>query len=162
MLKDDKERILEDLTNLMANLDDQIKKCDDDISETTKVKMVAQEQGDLSENIEYQTAIEKLGHLNERMVNLMNRRESWSEFSAIKRKNATEYVSEGSCILLEDREGMKQYKLLVVPPLLGASEIGAITTDSPVGRAALGKIVGDVFEIRTPRGEPKYTILEIY
>lgn len=160
-LKKAKEEIINNLIHFMSNLDSQILQCEEDISATTEKKLIAQAQGDLSENMEYQAALEKLGQLNVSMVTLTNRRDAWREFSAVRNQNAAEYVGEGSCILLEDKYG-NTYKVLVVPALLGRAELNAISTESPVGKAALGKIKGDVLEVITPSGERRYTIVDIH
>lgn len=162
MLENERSRILKDLTLIMSKTDELILECETDIEQTTQKKMSAQQEGDLRENVEYQTAVEKLGQLNLQMVNLQNRRESWNRFSQLSERSASEYVGEGSCIQIYEPRTLRKDTLLIVPPLLGAAEIGAITTASPVGKAALGKTCGAILEVTTPSGSTQYTIVDIY
>jgi len=119
----------------------------------------AREQGDLSENAEYDAAMEEQGHMKARI----------EELKAIL-KNVTivdidelndDEVNVGHTVRVKnENRGVEQTFHIV-----GSSEAnalkGMISNESPVGRALLGHKVGDQVVAEAPVGEIRFTILEI-
>ncbi len=117
----------------------------------------AKELGDLSENAEYQAVREEQGLLEKRIADLEDLLEN---SSLIDKAGGGETVKVGSNVDLK-----KNGTETVSYTLVGSNEAdptkGLISNASPLGKALLGKRVGDLVAISAPKGEMKYTILKI-
>ena len=127
----------------------------DDIAEKIKE---ARSHGDLSENAEYDEAMNEQAKLEAEIAKL----EADLRNAKIldETELTTEFVRIGSKVKLYDMdfEEEVEYKIL------GKSDIenNIISDLSPVGSAVMGKKVGDVAEVMTPSGKViKMEILEI-
>lgn len=119
----------------------------------------AREQGDLSENAEYDAAKDEQRDIEARI----------EEIDKIL-KNA-EVVVEDEVDLNKINIGCKvrimdmEYDDILDYKIVGSTEAnslkGKISNESPVGRELLGKKIGDVIEVETQAGAIKYKILEI-
>lgn len=115
--------------------------------------------GDLSENSEYSDAREFQAQNDERISYLEKILKnakviSSSEISVNK-------VSLGSQVsLLDEQSGETQVYTLVNSKEEDIFE-NKISTESPVGKALLGKKKGNVVEVKTPIGQLKYKIVKI-
>jgi transcription elongation factor GreA len=108
----------------------------------------AVEHGDLRENSEYKAALERQQFVQARLGQL---RERLSKLSQI---DVTQIPSDraglGSKVVVEDqRTKTKETYHLVFGDALEFEE-GHVTMASPIGRALLGKAVGDVAQLRLP------------
>ena len=128
----------------------------DDIAEKIKE---ARSHGDLSENAEYDEAMNEQAKLEAEIAKL----EADLRNAKIldETELTTEFVRIGSKVKLYDMdfEEEVEYKIL------GKSDLdnGIISDLSPVGSAVMGKKVGDISEFQTPSGKViKMEILEIY
>jgi len=116
--------------------------------------------GDLSENAEYTYGKEKQALIETRIRDLQERISS-SEVIDLNNRPATDRVVFGTHVTIQDLDvnETKKYQLL------GQDEAdiakGVISVDSPVGRALIGKEVGDVVEIRTPNGIRECEVIDI-
>jgi transcription elongation factor GreA len=128
-------------------------------SELPKEIKVARAHGDLSENAEYKYAKERqsyvsarLGQLHQRMANL-----SLMNLNNLPKDRA----AYGSRIVVIDteRDSKVTYKLVTVEEADAAK--GLISTSSPIGRALLGKKVGDEVQVTTPAGVKNYEVVEL-
>lgn len=128
-------------------------------SELPKEIKVARAHGDLSENAEYKYAKERqafvsarLGQLHQRMadISLMN-------LSNLPKDRA----AYGSRIVVLDvaKDAKIEYKLVTVEEADAAK--GLISTSSPIGRALLGKKVGDEVKVSTPAGMKEYEVVRL-
>ena len=115
----------------------------------------AREAGDLSENSEYVAAKQDLSFMDGRILEL---EEILHGAKIISPKN-TGLVDIGSKVILHVN-GKKEEFLLV-----GEWEADPmhkkISHESPLGKALLGKKVGELIEVQAPAGKIKYKILEI-
>jgi transcription elongation GreA/GreB family factor len=70
-------------------------------------------------------------------------------------------VRLGARVKLEDEEGKEiEYRLVTAD---GADPAhGAVSVESPLGRALLGKSAGDEVTVERPRGSAGYTIVSVY
>ena len=108
--------------------------------------------GDLSENFEYHAAKNEQGLLERRITILRSRLET-SVLIDEEAAAATDVVSIGSRVEVEDEEGERlEFEI---------SSVGGVSPDSPVGRALLGSRVGDVVQIAAPRGSWRGRVLSI-
>lgn len=119
----------------------------------------AREQGDLSENAEYDAAKEEQREIEARI----------EEIEKIL-KNAEVVVDEdidanviniGCSVRVYDTEFEEELELKIVGSTEASSLQGKISNESPVGKALLRHKVGDVVEVETHAGVISYKILEI-
>jgi transcription elongation factor GreA len=107
--------------------------------------------GDLSENFEYHAAKNEQGLLERRILMLRDRLDRAVIIDESKRSNDS--VSVGSSVEIEDEQGEKME--------VEISSVGGVSPDSPVGRALLGRKVGDEVTIEAPRGSWRARILSV-
>lgn len=119
----------------------------------------AREQGDLSENAEYEAAKDDQGHMEKRIFEL---EEMLKNAEIILEEEADiNKVSIGCKVKLLDVEYDEELTYKIVGSLEADSLSGKISNESPVGMALLGKKVGKTVTVNTQAGEIKYKILEI-
>ncbi|HVS79239.1 MAG TPA: transcription elongation factor GreA [Candidatus Saccharimonadales bacterium] len=116
----------------------------------------ARELGDLSENAEYQTAREEQDRLEARISELDH---ILQNSQLIKKPKSDGHVSLGSKVTLKD--GGKPLQYQVVGTMEADPTEGKISDESPIGKALLGKKVGDKVELKTPAGNHTYKITDI-
>ena len=128
-------------------------------NELPKEIQTARELGDLSENAEYAAAKERqdlvrarLGQLQKRLADL-----SMIDFTKI----AHDAIGLGSRVTVYDVNTGAEIKYRLVTSEESDVPNGKISTTSPIGRGLMGKKVGDVAEIKTPRGEKEFEILKL-
>ncbi len=121
----------------------------------------ARSMGDLSENSEYHAAKEEMAHIEDRIRTLENILDN-AEIIDTSTLDLDKVVV-GVTVTLKDlnRGKVKKYTLV------GNHEevdiyTGKISTDSSLGKAILGKSVGDIVEFVSPSGKlMRYEIVEI-
>jgi len=127
-------------------------------NELPKEILKARLHGDLSENAEYHAAKERQGLVNARLGQLQKR---LSEFSMIDlSKIPRDKVGLGSRVLVLDVLREEEITYYVVTTEEADATQGKISTASPIGRALLGKQVGDSVKLQVPGGAKELEILE--
>lgn len=115
--------------------------------------------GDLSENAEYHAAKEAQSHNEGRVMEL----ESLIGRAEVidTSKLSGDRIKFGATVKLldDDTEGEHIYQLVGEPEADVRS--GRVSVASPIGRALIGKAVGDTVEVNTPGGGKSYEIVEI-
>jgi transcription elongation factor GreA len=128
-------------------------------NELPKEIKVARAHGDLSENAEYKYAKERQAYVSARLGQLHQR---MADISMMNLNNLPkDRAAYGSRIVVLDvaKDAKVEYKL-VTPEEADASN-GLISTSSPIGRALLGKKVGDEVSVATPAGVKEYEIVRL-
>ncbi len=119
----------------------------------------AREQGDLSENAEYDVARDEQRAIEARIA----------ELEAIV-KNAevidTETITEdavnvGHAVRVRNEEMKREIEYRIVGSSEANAAQGRISNESPIGRSLLGRRVGDRVTVEVPAGEIHLTVLEI-
>lgn len=119
----------------------------------------AKEYGDLTENSEYSDAKEAQGKLESRIFELEEIIRN-AVLIKVPQKNIENIVINiGSTI--EIQKGLKIFRYMIVGSREAKPEANLISNESPLGKAFLGKKVGDMVEINTPSGKTKYKIVKI-
>jgi transcription elongation factor GreA len=117
----------------------------------------AVQQGDLSENADYISAKEEQGFLEGRILELET---ILREAVVVDPPQASDEVALGTTVVVAVDGGSPETYQLV-----GMKEAdprrGKITHESPIGRALMGRRVGDTVEAVTPGGALRLRILEI-
>jgi len=119
----------------------------------------ARAHGDLSENAEYHAAKERQGFVNARLNQLKQRMAEMSmvDFSKIPHDK----VGLGSRVVLLDVNKDERITYNLVTSEEADFAKGRISTNSPIGRGLLGKVVGDIVKVQIPGGMREFEILEL-
>ncbi|HSH55527.1 MAG TPA: transcription elongation factor GreA [Candidatus Limnocylindrales bacterium] len=125
-------------------------------SEVAERIKTAREFGDLSENAEYQTARQEQEKHEERISELEH---ILQNVDIIKAPKSGSSVRLGSRVKLEGSGRTKEFQ--VVGTVEADPLEGKISDESPIGKALIGKKVGDEIEIKTPAETAAYTIASI-
>jgi len=119
----------------------------------------ARGHGDLSENAEFHAAKERQSHIDARIRDLEHKQ---AEAQIIDTSNlSTEKVVFGSTVTVRDVQNGKEHRYTLVGPDEGDLKNGKISVQSPVGRALIGKRVGETVEVKTPAKVVEYEVLNI-
>ena len=115
--------------------------------------------GDLSENAEYDEAKNEQAQVEERIVKLENmlRKAVIIDESQIDSNT----VTIGSTVKVYDTEFEEEVEYTIVGSAEADPYDGKISNESPVGKALLGRTVGDEVDVQVPDGTAKFEILEI-
>jgi len=127
--------------------------------ELPKEIKVARAHGDLSENAEYKYAKERQSYVFARLGQLHQR---MADLSMLNLNNLPkDRAAYGSRIVVIDvaKDTKIEYKLVTVEE--ADFNKGLISTTSPIGRALLGKKVGDEVTVTTPAGIKEYEVVEL-
>ena len=120
-------------------------------TEVVQAIATARSFGDLSENFEYHAAKNEQGLLERRIVMLRDRLDRAVIIDESQR--STDTVNVGSSVEIEDEHGERMQ--------VEISSVGGVSPDSPVGRALLGRKVGDEVTVEAPRGSWRARILSV-
>ena len=119
---------------------------------------VARGHGDLSENAEYHAAKERQGHVEAQIAEMEDR---LSRAMVVDPKSLSgDKVIFGATVRLKDEDG-KTVTYQVVGQTEADAKIGRISYSSPLGRALIGRSVGDDVEVSAPSGDKYYEIKKI-
>ena len=116
----------------------------------------AREHGDLRENAEYQAAKERQ-RLVESQISLLQKRVSEISLMNLD-KLPRDRVAFGSTVELRELEGTTVSYQLVMAEDADPGK-GFISTASPIGRALVGKEVGDEVRVPTPNGLREFEVI---
>jgi len=119
----------------------------------------ARAHGDLSENAEYHAAKERQSFLEGRIQELQSKI-ALAEIIDPSRISQTR-VAFGARVKVLDVEADEEYVFTLVGVEEADVKQGRISVSSPVGRALLGKEVGDTAVIKAPARTMEYEIREI-
>ena len=120
----------------------------------------ARSHGDLSENAEYHAAREQQGFIEGRIMEIESRLAA-AEIIDIASLPATGKVVFGATVELEDQDEGNA----VTYQLVGEDEAdirsGRISITSPIARALIGKVQGEVVEVAAPGKTRSYEIVSV-
>lgn len=144
-----------------------LKKYEDELHElkVIKRKEVAQkikearEQGDLSENAEYDAAKDEQRDIEARIEELENILKNAEV--VVEEEVDLDKINIGCQVKILDIEYNEELDYKIVGSTEANSLKGKISNESPVGKALIGSKVGDTVEVETPAGVATYKILEI-
>ncbi len=115
--------------------------------------------GDLSENSEYDEAKNEQGKLYSRIAQV---EEILANYVVIEEEEeGGEYVRLGSTVTVLDKEFDEELTYKIVGSQEADPMNGAISEDSPFGKALLGKNAGDDVTVDAPAGPVEYKILKV-
>ena len=118
----------------------------------------ARAHGDLSENAEYHAAKERQGQVEAQIADLEDR---ISRAQIIDPASLSgDRIVFGATVTLKD-EADKPVKYQIVGQTEADANQGRISYNSPLGRALIGKSVGDEIEVTVPSGDKFYLVDKI-
>ena len=117
----------------------------------------AREQGDLSENAEYDAAKDEQRDIElEELEKLLKNAEV-----VVEEEIDVNKINIGCKVKLLDVEYDEEMEFYIVGSTEANSLQNKISNEAPVGRALIGKSVGDVVDVETQAGIIQYKVLEI-
>ena len=119
----------------------------------------AREKGDLSENAEYDAAKDAQGMLEMR-INDMEKVLANSRILDESQLDNSK-VTVLSNVTIKNKKTGKQLKYKLVSESEADLKAKKISVNSPMGQGLLGKAVGDLAVVETPRGNIEFEIVEI-
>ena len=148
------------LEEIKQKLEDEIGRLMKELTVTLPLAIrKAVELGDLSENAEYKSALERqqfvqarLNHLTQRMTEL-----SKVDLSKI----SPDRVGFGSRVKLRDVENKSEVSYSLVFGDFIDLDSDQISMASPIGNALIGKKLNEEVVVRLPRGDRRYQIVEL-
>ena len=119
----------------------------------------AREQGDLSENAEYDAAKDEQRDIEARIEELEKILKNAEV--VVEDEVDLDKINIGCIVKILDVEYSEELDYKIVGSTEANSLKGKISNESPVGKALIGHKVGDTVEVETPAGVFAYKILEI-
>lgn len=119
----------------------------------------AREFGDLRENSEYQTALQRQTMVKARIREL---RQRMSEVASIDlARIPRDKAGYGSTLVLYDAEREEEVTYRLVTPEESDPIAGFISTVSPIGRSLMGREAGDEVVVSIPSGSRRFEIRKL-
>ena len=119
----------------------------------------AREQGDLSENAEYDAAKDEQRDIELRIEELEKLLKNAEV--VVEDEIDTDKINVGCKVKLLDMEDNEEMEFYIVGSTEANSLQNKISNESPVGHALIGRGVGDVVDVETQAGVIQYKVLEI-
>ena len=117
----------------------------------------AREHGDLSENAEYHAARERQSFIEGRISELEDIISRADVIDLTKLSGKT--VRFGASVTVADVDSDEETTYQLVGPYEADLKKNKISVQSPLGRALIGKTIGDTAEVTTPGGGKAYEVL---
>lgn len=119
----------------------------------------ARAQGDLSENAEYDAAKDEQRDVEARIEELEKILKNAEV--VVEDEIDIDKINIGCKVTILDLEFTEELTYKIVGSAEANSLKGRISNESPVGKALIGKKIGDVIAVETPAGTLEYKVLEI-
>src|SRR4051812_14078639 len=120
----------------------------------------ARAQGDLSENAEYEAAKDKQGFIEGRILEIEGKLAA-AQIIDPATLNAEGRIVFGSTVDLEDEDSGAAVTYQIVGDDEADLKQGLISISSPIARALIGKVAGDVAEVQAPGGLKHYEVIAV-
>lgn len=148
------------LEEIKRKLEDEIERLMKELTVTLpKAIQKAVELGDLSENAEYKSALERQQFVQARLNHLTQRMTEISKIDTSK--ISPDRVGFGSKVKLRDEKSNTEITYSLVFGDYIDLDSDQISMASPIGSALLGKQLNDEVVVRLPRGDRTYRIVEL-
>ncbi|MGI6012539.1 MAG: transcription elongation factor GreA [Ruminococcus sp.] len=144
-----------------------LKKLEDELHDLKVVKRKevadkikeAREQGDLSENAEYDAAKDEQRDIEARIEEI----EKILKNAEVVVEDEVDYtmISVGCRVQVHDMEYDEDMEFQIVGSTEANSLQGKISNESPVGKALIGSKIGQIVNVELPAGDIQYKVLNI-
>lgn len=125
--------------------------------EVIKAIEEARGHGDLSENADYDAAKERQGFIESRISDIQNKLAN-AEVIDIGAINS-DRITFGATVDVVDLDSDEKYTYQIVGEEESDVKNGKISVFSPMARSLIGKKKGDLVELKSPKGEKEYEVL---
>lgn len=149
MLDEIKEKIAGEIERLMYELQFTL----------PKTIQKAVELGDLSENAEYTSALERQQFVQARLNHLTQRMQELSKIDL--KAIPADRVGFGSRVKVKDVQNGEEVTYTIVSGDYIDIDAGQISMTSPIGSALMGKHIQDEVQVQLPRGERHFKVVEL-
>lgn len=148
------------LEELKSKLDEEIGRLTHELQVTLpKAIQKAVEHGDLRENSEYKSALERQQFVQARLGQLHARLNQLGQLASTEAP--MDRVGLGSRVTVLDLETSETDTYMVVLAEMMDIDAGHISMASPLGRALKDRQVGDELSLRLPHGSRRLRVLEL-
>jgi transcription elongation factor GreA len=120
----------------------------------------ARSHGDLSENAEYHAAREQQGFIEGRIMEIETRLAA-AEIIDVSKLAPTGRVVFGSTVELEDQDEGAAVTYQIVGEDEADIRAGRVSVTSPIARALIGRVSGDVVDVSAPGKTRSYEIVSV-
>ncbi|MBB43709.1 MAG: transcription elongation factor GreA [Rhodospirillaceae bacterium] len=124
-----------------------------------KAIATAREHGDLSENAEYHAAKERQGFIEGRLNEIEEKIANSEVIDPSQFSGNT--IKFGATVTVADEDTDEEITYQIVGEHEASIETGFLSFSAPLARAMIGKAVGDMIEVNTPKGAKGYEILKV-
>ena len=147
-------------TRIRRKLEEEMRTLEHELNtELPKELMKARAHGDLSENAEYKYAKERQGYLSARLGQLQKR---LADVAMLNLNNLPhDRIGYGSRVWLLDLQKSVEVEYKLVTSEEADATRGLISTTSPIGKALLGRRVGDEVKVQAPAGTKEFEIVRL-
>ncbi|RME26620.1 MAG: transcription elongation factor GreA [Deltaproteobacteria bacterium] len=121
----------------------------------------ARAHGDISENSEYEDAKHRQALCEGRIAELKGKL-ARAEIIRMEDLEPSDRVVFGTTVELEDQETEETVRYRIVGVDEADVSRGMISFSSPIGRALIGRSVGDEVQVRTPGGLRSFIIVDVH
>jgi transcription elongation factor GreA len=156
----EKRAMTDALAKVKKKLQDEITTLEHEMSvELPKELMKARAHGDLSENAEFKYAKERQGYVSARLGQLKKR---MGDLGMLNLNNIpADRAGYGSRVWVLDTKKSIEIEYKLVSTEEADVTLGLISTTSPIGKALLGRNVGDEVKVQTPAGVKEFEIVRL-
>jgi transcription elongation factor GreA len=124
----------------------------------SKAIETAREHGDLKENAEYHAAKEQQG-LCEARVKDLEYKVSCCEIIDPAKLSGDRVLFSATVTLADEDDEEVTYQIVGIDE--ADIKFGKVSFSSPIGRAMIGKNIGDDVEVQTPKGKVYYEVMKV-
>jgi transcription elongation factor GreA len=155
-----KRAMTDPLSKVKKQLQDEITTLEFEMNvELPKELLKARAHGDLSENAEYKYAKERQGYVSARLGQLKKR---LGDIGMLNLNNIpADRAGYGSRVWVLDIKKDIEIEYKLVSSEEADAPKGLISTTSPIGKALLGRNVGDEVQVQTPAGIKEFEIVRL-
>ncbi len=121
----------------------------------------ARKQGDLRENAEYHAAREQHG-FNEGRIQEIESKLGAAQVIDVTQIAATAKIIFGVTVELADVESGDEMRYQIVGEDEADAKSGLLSINSPIARALIGKVEGDIVQVVTPAGARELEIVKVH
>jgi transcription elongation factor GreA len=148
------------VTKIRQKLEEEIRALEHELHhELPKELLKARAHGDLSENAEFKYAKERQGYLSARLGQLKKR---VADISMLNLSNLPrDQAGYGSRVWLLDLQKSVEVEYKLVTTEEADAAKGLISTTSPIGKALLGRRIGDEITVQTPAGVKEFELVRL-
>jgi transcription elongation factor GreA len=117
----------------------------------------ARAQGDISENAEYESAKERQSMIEGRIADIQSKIATAEVVDPSTLKS--DRIVFGAHVVIQDTESEEESRYQIVGVDEADVKQGSISVMSPLARALIGKKVGDVVTVQSPKGDKDYEVI---